>query len=512
MRLSPGLATRSPEPAAAAQPSPAEARQPGSYVDLYGLARPPFDDASSRGGFMLLDSQRPVLEALVSAVIGSHDHILLTGERGIGKTTLLAAAIPLAADANLSIIPIRRTQPGLISLDMMLGQIPPAPAEPVAPEHAQIDATEATIVMRPAAAQRILLIDDAQDLATDALRYLCRFASGDHHTEFPSRLLLAGTPEIWSLLRNPECKALASRIAVHLQLPRLSPLEVHRYIEHRLWVAGGSIRRLLTPPALRDVIRRSEGSPGRINMLMEAILNAGFIRGDPVITPKTIQTAVGDPAPHERHARIEQKSEDRTIGVFAVLIFLIGAGAFTYTALNHQPTPVPAPVSAPASVKPPAAEAPVKAQARAPVNSEAPAKVQAPPESNPVPAAPRLSPDVMQALMKRGDSMLATGDIIAARLLYQRAAEAGNAQAATATGKTLDPNFLNRAGATGISADPTLASGWYRRAIALGDHSAEEWLKRLPPADSVSAEHDVDTTVRQPAAPTNRPPAPAAGR
>ncbi|HEY8289780.1 MAG TPA: AAA family ATPase [Acetobacteraceae bacterium] len=487
-----------------APPSSDEPRPPGSYVDLYGLARPPFDEASSPGGFMLLDSQRPVLEALVSAILNGQDHILLTGERGIGKTTLLAAAIPLATGTDRSIIPIRRTESGLISLDAMLGQIPPAPVESAASE------TQAASVP----AQRVLLIDDAQDLAPDALRYLCRFASGEHHTEFPSRLLLAATPEIWPTLRHPECRSLAARIAVNLQLNRLSALEVHRYIEHRLWVAGGSVRRLLTPPALRDVIRRSEGSPGRINMLMEAILNAGFVRGEPVITPRTIQNAVGDFTPREPQPRREQKSEDRTIGLFSVLIFLAGAGAFTYTALNHEPAPAPKP--APAQAVAPASPQAV-AQASRPLGAEPPSAPPAPARQEAPPAATRLSPDVIQALMKRGDSMLATGDIIAARLLYQRAAEAGNAQAATATGKTLDAHFLTGTAATGIAADPTLAAGWYRRAIALGDHSAEQWLKRLPasPDDQPAASDRAQAAgavVKPPAVPSGRSPAPAANR
>jgi TPR repeat protein len=81
----------------------------------------------------------------------------------------------------------------------------------------------------------------------------------------------------------------------------------------------------------------------------------------------------------------------------------------------------------------------------------------------------------MAALMKRGNESLELGDIAAARLLFQRAADAGNAAAATALGKTYDPNFMKAASAR----DPGRAAEWYQKAVALGDSSAADLLKRL---------------------------------
>jgi TPR repeat protein len=81
----------------------------------------------------------------------------------------------------------------------------------------------------------------------------------------------------------------------------------------------------------------------------------------------------------------------------------------------------------------------------------------------------------MTALMKRGDQSIALGDIAAARLLYQRAAEAGNASAATDLGRTYDPNYT----VPGQSPDPARAAEWYRKAIASGDPQAADLLKKL---------------------------------
>jgi TPR repeat protein len=75
--------------------------------------------------------------------------------------------------------------------------------------------------------------------------------------------------------------------------------------------------------------------------------------------------------------------------------------------------------------------------------------------------------------------MLATGDISAARLLYEPAAEAGNGPAAAALGRTFDPAFLTSIGTIGIRPDPSAAAKWYRKAASLGEPGMEDAIKRL---------------------------------
>ena len=70
----------------------------------------------------------------------------------------------------------------------------------------------------------------------------------------------------------------------------------------------------------------------------------------------------------------------------------------------------------------------------------------------------------------------------AARLLYDRAASAGSAHAATAMGKTYDATVLAGIGVVGPSPDPALAAQWYRRGLSLGDEEARTRLQSLPPA------------------------------
>jgi hypothetical protein len=93
--------------------------------------------------------------------------------------------------------------------------------------------------------------------------------------------------------------------------------------------------------------------------------------------------------------------------------------------------------------------------------------------------AATLSPAAVGALMARGDALLATGDIAAARLFYQRAAEQGLAAAATALGQTFDPLYLEQAHVRGIHGEPAIAAEWYRKASAAGDRIGQARLARL---------------------------------
>jgi hypothetical protein len=84
-----------------------------------------------------------------------------------------------------------------------------------------------------------------------------------------------------------------------------------------------------------------------------------------------------------------------------------------------------------------------------------------------------LSGAEVSAFIQRGDTLLAGGEVASARLFYERAADAGNAQAALRLGTTFDFSFLARINLSRAHADRALAINWYRRALVLGAAEAE---------------------------------------
>jgi hypothetical protein len=214
-------------------------------------------------------------------------------------------------------------------------------------------------------------------------------------------------------------------------------------------MAGGTTRRLITPDAMKLLVVRSGGVPAAINRLMEAAFTAGFARGDTMITARTVGAVTGPAAPRTRprtHTSEPSGPLARLVPVAALGLLVAGASVFLYEALTDRPAPKP------------------------PVLVQRP--VEQPPPAKP---AETLSPALVAALTRHGNEALDLGDTSSARLLFQRAAEAGSSAAAIALGKTYDPNFTGNAAAR----DPDRAAAWYRKAAALGDPAAADLLKRL---------------------------------
>ena len=93
----------------------------------------------------------------------------------------------------------------------------------------------------------------------------------------------------------------------------------------------------------------------------------------------------------------------------------------------------------------------------------------------------RLSAADTAALLARGDVLFSKGDVVAARLFYESAANAGQGQAALRLGETFGPVFLDQARLRGARGDLSTALSWYRRARDLGVAEAEILLKTLEP-------------------------------
>jgi hypothetical protein len=117
---------------------------------------------------------------------------------------------------------------------------------------------------------------------------------------------------------------------------------------------------------------------------------------------------------------------------------------------------------------------PAQEQATPPASSD----TTSPPPTQPPPNR-RLSAAEIAALVTRGDAFLNTGDIISARLFYERAADGEDGDAALRLAVTFDPGFLSQTGARGALSDRTRALSWYRRALDLGNTAAQEHLKNL---------------------------------
>ncbi|HBK06539.1 MAG TPA: hypothetical protein DDZ81_11835 [Acetobacteraceae bacterium] len=388
-----------------------------NYLDLYGLAKSPFGAPSDESVFILFGSRRRAFELLADHLVNGSGVVLLVGEEGTGKSETLRSAGAIAAEAGIEVITASRPVGERVSQDVLASALERLSGPP----------------------RKAGLVDDVDLLSDDCLGLLVGAVKQGPTDNADNPIVLSCSE---TGLARPGVSELAGLARNVIRLGPLNPSEAHQYIERSLWIAGGTTRRLITPDALKLLIARSNGIPATINRLMEATFNAGFARGDPAITAKTVAAAVGPIAPRQSH-RLPSAPNHAGLAMQIVAIGLLVAGAsiFLYKGFSEQPPP----------------SVPIRAATTQPT------------EKVPIAKAPEpMSPNLMAALIKRGNEALDLGDVAAARLLFQRAAEAGNAAAATALGKTYDPR------------DPQKAAEWYTRAVNLGDSEAAGLLKRLP--------------------------------
>ena len=90
-----------------------------------------------------------------------------------------------------------------------------------------------------------------------------------------------------------------------------------------------------------------------------------------------------------------------------------------------------------------------------------------------------LDPEEIKVLMIQGQQFIAAGDVVSARIVFQRAAEAGDADAAVALGGTYDPIVFAKLGVAGLGADVEKARTWYQKAESLGSTEATRRLAIL---------------------------------
>jgi hypothetical protein len=166
---------------------------------------------------------------------------------------------------------------------------------------------------------------------------------------------------------------------------------------------------------------------------------------------------------------------------------LPSAGASSAEVESPPPHPLEtAPLEPPAAatlLPSPAAAAPPSPAAAAPPS---PAAAAPPSPAATVPSSqasfgpvPGLSAAEIGELLEHGDSLLRTGDIVSARLFYERAAAAGDGHAALRVAATFDPDFLSRLGLGKVQADTAEARFWYSRAIELGAADARRQLDKI---------------------------------
>jgi len=246
------------------------------YHDFFGLREDPFRVTSDPRYLFPTPNSQEALASLAYGIWKGYGIILMTGEAGTGKTTLLHALLDGLRGIGAATAFIFNTHvnvEGLLACLMADFRIP-------GDFHTKGEALRRLhhwLLDRFRADQKaVLIVDEAQNLSTDVLEEIRLLTNLETPREKLLQIVLSGQPELEEKLKRPEVQQLRQRIAVRCRTTALSSEETEGYISKRLQVAGLNSRPIFSPEAITSIYTYSQGIPRVINTLCELALIHAF--------------------------------------------------------------------------------------------------------------------------------------------------------------------------------------------------------------------------------------------
>lgn len=247
------------------------------YEKFYGLVASPFQLSPDHRFFFESSVHRTALAHLTYGLSQGEGFIIITGEVGAGKTTLVGHLFETLDKQRFVAARVVSTQ---LQADDMLRMVAAAFGLPIAETNkaALLRLVESFLLSNQQQGKRCLLVvDEAQNLsiaALEELRMLSNFQAG---SQAPLQSFLLGQPQFRSLLASPDLEQLRQRVIASYHLGPLASAETRSYIEHRLKAVGWQQDPTIADDAFAAIYTATGGVPRRINTLCSRILLLGFL-------------------------------------------------------------------------------------------------------------------------------------------------------------------------------------------------------------------------------------------
>ena len=293
-------ATRSNPGSFAFTPLPSNPSPSLTYEPHFGLKEKPFSLSADPRFLYRSPAHAPAFEELLTGIRRREGLIVLTGEIGTGKTTLIrsvlqhldrrtfTAFVPDPFVSREDLLKMLLVDFGVVSLtDLKRGSLAGASRPDLSyPLYEFLDS------LVPLQAFALLIIDEAQNLPLGLLEEI-RILSELEQREKLLQVVLVGQPELKSHLKMPQMRQVDQRVSVRCELGPLAANEVGKYVRHRLSVASENGNHVqFSESAIEAVFKASRGTPRVINLICDRALQRGHLARVTIIEPALIHEAV----------------------------------------------------------------------------------------------------------------------------------------------------------------------------------------------------------------------------
>lgn len=262
------------------------------YEAFYNLKEPPFGSTPDPRFLYRSQGHREALAYVAYGLFGKKGFLAVTGEVGVGKTTVIRAFVRTFHPC-LEVAFVLNTNVNFEEMLFLILQDFAIDVEDTSKVR-MLNRLNSFLIDRFARHQNpIVIIDEAQNLAPEVLEELRLLSNLETDQQKLVQIVLVGQPELAELLTQRSLRQLRQRIPGVLHMKNLQRREVDEYIRFRLMTAGMTDGRLaFTPEAHQSIYEYSDGIPRLINVLCDRVLVRGSLQKTSTITREMVEAGV----------------------------------------------------------------------------------------------------------------------------------------------------------------------------------------------------------------------------
>jgi len=264
------------------------------YEDFYGFIELPFNVTPDPRFLYRSESHRDALAYITYGIFQRKGFLAVTGEVGVGKTTVVGAFVDLF-QPSLEVAFVFSTKFPFRQLLYLVCRDFGLQVEGKNKAQMLLALNDFLIAQNERNRHSVLIIDEAHNLSVGVLEELRMLSNLETRNRKLLQIMLIGQPELESILNMNEMRQLRQRIPGICRISMLSRQDVERYVRCRLDIAGaknGSVH--FTPDSFDEIYQYSAGIPRLVNILCDRVLLVGYVSNTRSIDGRVVREGIRD--------------------------------------------------------------------------------------------------------------------------------------------------------------------------------------------------------------------------